>query len=216
MRILKLLATLVPLTILAWAIAAPASATKTALCKVHQEPCQAGNLVTDLHMLAVGNVYLLNTEADILCLNGLIKGKVDALEAPQGVQVSEYTLTNCGTNAAHSNCTVTFPVRPNFFILKTALNLGQLSETGHSMRIECTLFGILVKCTYKFSEGIRTFIVEGAQHKGAGTGHGMLTYPPPGEEEEGEVELEEGTALCPDTFQYEGLFEPLTDFWVVS
>jgi hypothetical protein len=197
---------------LLFVFAASATAESTSLCKVHKEPCPDISKYKELHMNSVGLVKILNDVADILCLGSLIRGDIGDLGKPQGIQTTAYTFTGCGTNAAHTNCTVTLPVRPNFFVLKTKLNLGEITETSSQLKFTCT--GVFGTCTYKYPE--KTFTLEGAEHN-IGTGHGMLTYPS-GEEEgkEGELELEEGELPCPTLGAFDALYEPLEDLYIVS
>ncbi|HEX5374919.1 MAG TPA: hypothetical protein VFW48_02065 [Solirubrobacterales bacterium] len=198
---------------LLFVFAASATAESTALCKAHKEPCPKDDQYKEFHLNSVGLVKFLNDVADILCLGSLIRGDIGDLGNPQGIQTTAYTFTGCGTNATHTNCTVTLPVRPNFFVLKTKLNLGEITETSSQLKFTCT--GVFGTCTYKYPE--RTYTLEGAQHN-IGTGNGMLTYPS-GEEEgakEGELELEEGELACPTLGAFDGLYEPLEKLYIVS
>ncbi len=210
------LAGLVVVAAMAFVGATSASATTTQLCKVHKEPCPAGSAVTSIHMVNVGAVpVLLNSTADVLCLSVLAVGTPLELASPQIVDVTQFTFSNCGTNAAHNNCTVTALELPKLSVLKTALNLGTLTApTGAGegrTNVKCTILGFIkINCDYK-GAGL-SFGVEGAGHT-ATAGHGMLTslktsLPL--------SESLEGGGLCPSTSSIDALLEPLEDTYIVS
>ncbi len=209
------LAAIAAVAAMAFIGASSASATSTALCKVNEDPCAAGNQLSSLHMtntagtlgelLAIGGI-----ELTVLCLNILAQAEVLALGSPLSVHTKELNLTNCGTNAGHNNCTVNTAIKlPLFDLLKTGANLGQLTALSGEALVRCVIAGIIViDCTYN-GTGL-SFTVEGALHSGAGTGHGMLTS------NGTELPLASGGGLCPEKSIIHGLLEPLTHTWISS
>ncbi len=217
MRLIKTfgLAAIAAVAAMAFVGASSAMATgHTALCKTHEDPCAEANLVKNIHMQA-GTTILKTSLATVLCLKssavahaehgGLSlllviehpSGEKLTIIDPLGFQVLTLTWENCGTNAAHNNCTVTNLKLPLIDLLKTALNLGTATVLGAEVLVNCV--GIL-HCVYGGKE-ITGFNVEGALHT-AGAGHGMFTA--------NELSVPNvGGLLCPSTSKWTALYEPL-------
>ncbi len=187
----------------------PASATNTALCKIHSDPCPPPNLVTSLHLVNTpGTVWELLTDfGNVLCLGTLVQATVGPLAAPQLITGTGWSFTNCGTNVAHDNATVTFGKGPHLTLLRTTLNLATLTHTEVEMRVKATIFGIIkIDCIYSLA-GV-AFPFEGALHTSAATGHGMVTA--------NKIPLTKFSGVCPTVSSLDFLLEPLEHVFVVS
>lgn len=151
-----------------------ASAEPTALCNINEYPCPVGNRVSTANLeLSSGNVWSLHTinpTLTVLCLSTQLE--VEALEpgSPQTLDRTSETHTNCGTNSAHNNCTVTTFIEGTAFkLLKTGVNLGELTPIQGETAVECTGLQKL-ECTYHDTSV--TYDVSGAT---AGGGHGTVS-----------------------------------------
>src|SRR5882672_436154 len=181
-----------------------ASATNTALCTVHEEPCAAANMVTTLHVVAKDPKLLfkfMGAATVVLCEKSLLTAKVGALGAPQVAATGEIKWENCETGGL--SCKVTTNQTGTFDILKTALNLGQMKSLGNEVNVNCVEAGIT--CTFG---GEPVFNVEGAGHT-AGAGHGMFTA-------NGSTMQRTAGPFCEATAALDALYEPSVDFFVVS
>ncbi len=208
MRLIKMfgLAGLTVVAAMAFLGASSASANQsTALCKVHQEPCAANNLATSVHMVA-GITSLKTSIATVLCLSSLVQGTPEPLGKPQGVTLTQVLWNNCGTNAAHNNCTVT-TLKPGLIdVLKTALNLGTAEALNTQVLVFCDLF-IDLHCVYG-GASVKGFSVEGALHTAA-AGHGRFIA------KELEVPNVSG-AFCPEKSFWTASYEGLEHQYIVS
>jgi hypothetical protein len=178
----------------------------TQLCKVHQEPCAAGNAPTSVHFVA-GTTVLKTSIITVLCLASLVVATplgLGTAPTPQVLHNTEITWSNCGTNPAHNNCTVTTLAPGLVDLLKTALNLGTATVLGAEVKVVC---GEILNCTYGGAE-VTGFTSEGALHT-AGAGHGMLTA------SELTVPVV-GGLLCPATSKWNALYEPLEHLYIVG
>jgi len=191
----------------------------TALCKVHEEPCAEANLVKllDFHLTEGTVGELLNDTADTLCLEVLGTAHIHEpylAEAPDPLGATVLLeFDDCGTNAAHDNCTWKVIEDPLMVILKTALNLGVLSGTSAQpgvINLQCSILGFPVNCDYSWEE--LQFPIEGALHQGDKTGHGMITAT------ETPAKLTEalGGLFCPENSTLDGLLEPLEHVYIVG
>ncbi len=201
MRPIKMfgLAALAAVAAMAFVGATSASATNTQLCKVHTSlACPAGEAVTSHHMvLASGTVGKLLGEAiNVLCLSILIDATPLGLANPQSIHTLSFTFTGCGTGSTHNNCTVTTQELPLADLLKTGLEEGVLKFTNGRLRTQCPSLGM--DCVYD-GEGMEFAV--GGQHLTA--------------EETPAVELG-GKFFCPNEGQIDGLFETLTDAYVLE
>jgi hypothetical protein len=191
----------------------------TALCKVHQEPCAEGNLVSSVHMIALDPI-LETSLATVLCEESLALGAVEknektkkflaAAPEPLGVNITELTWKNCKTTgSATNNCTVTNLKLPLFDVLKTALNLGEATALGAEVLVKCTNIPLIgeLHCVYG-GASVGPFAVEGALHKEK-TGHGMFTAT------KLTVPKIKGT-FCPETSKWTALYEPLEHLFIVG
>jgi hypothetical protein len=187
--------------------ASSASATSTALCAVHEDPCSGENQVETLHgTLTSGTVFrILNSIADVLCLNVLSEVEVAELGNPLVLTSIGGSYQNCGTNSSHSNCSI-IPEggSPVSNLLKTGLNLGVLTAESGTVRVECTIFGFIkIDCVYE-SPGLENEV------EGASGDHGMVTS------ENDPASLKEGSGVCPGESFTDYLLEPLEDVYLVS
>jgi hypothetical protein len=117
---------------------------------------------------------LLNSTADVLCLTVLIRAVVGELtggkhkdpvtgeellsangalgNAPGGQEVhfTKLVYEGCGTEAPHTNCTVTVEELPLWDLLKIGEELASLKSTNGLTRVKCTIFGFVkIDCTYE-------------------------------------------------------------------
>jgi hypothetical protein len=194
--------------------ATSAMATSTVLCDEHVEAkCPAGHELASVHAVnTAGTVgILLNSTADVLCLNVLVQAASLGLAAPLQLHPSVFSITGCGTTSAHNNCTVTventaeLPL-PLFLLLRTALNVGTLSVDGGFTRVKCTIGGFIkIDCTYSGNE--LSFSAAGA---GGTNGNGMLTA------SNSPASLVKGNGLCPETSSLDGLLEPLVATYILE
>ena len=184
--------------------ASSAMATTTELCKVHQEPCQAANHWTEIHVVSVGKASIITSIANVEC-NALFKAMLLALASPQIAHETANVWTECAIKEG-SACKVTQTALGLYRLLKTVLNLGTVATAGRRAKVEC---GAFMNCEYG-EEETETPIgtIEGAGHQ-AGSGHGMFNIGP--------MPLKKiGGFLCPATAEFRALYEPLADFFVVA
>jgi hypothetical protein len=174
--------------------------SSTVLCKTHSsETCAEKDQVKSLHMATTKPPVLYNTIANVECESSLGTATVLGTGESQKIDVTELTWKGCHTQGAADNCTVTTESLPTLDLKRTALNLGTATTLGLEVGIECTVLGLFeLDCTFG---GEVSLPVEGALHK-EGTGHGMLTA--------SKVELEklEGEGHCPDSVDWDALYEP--------
>lgn len=185
-----------------------ASATSTALCKMHEEPCASGNQVKNVHMVA-NDLTFATSILTMLCEKSLLLGSVGSLGAPQKIFVSELTWTNCKTvGSATNNCTFSNFVLPTVDVLQTSLNLGAAALLGFKSLFICTSVPVLgtADCTAEAIE-IPGLPIEGALHQ-LGTGHGMLTA--------SKLSIPLTGMFCPSTGKLTALYEPLEHNYLVS
>jgi hypothetical protein len=207
------LAALAALAVMTFVGVTPASAGSTALCAAHEDPCLKNSL-RSVHLANVGTLpQLLSSLATILCLNVLAVAEADkgSTGTPLHLQTT-LSFTGCGTNAAHTDCTVTVLEQPAQNLLKTALNKGTLSPDPAQpglVNLNC-MIGFNVNCDYSGSE--LSFPVEGAA--GGGVGNGMITaatMPAKISKALGGVKF-----LCPSNSTLDFLLEPLEPIYIVS
>jgi hypothetical protein len=132
--------------------ATSASATSTQLCKSHDAlTCDTGEGATSVGMVNQGPGVLLTNLVDVLCLTISVSGTALALANPQLVHITALSFTNCGTKAAHDNCTITVLELPLTNLLKTGLDTGTITGTNGETLVECEnidIFGIDIHCIY--------------------------------------------------------------------
>lgn len=205
MRLIKPfgLAALIMAVIAAIGASSASAERPTELCKVHTEKsqleCPEGEGVTEDHQhLALGTVWkLLGGAFTILCLNALKLATPLELGEPQLIHTLKLTVTGCGTNAAHDNCTVTADELPLLYLLKTALDQGVLTAVDGSFRVQCANLGI--NCLYDLKGAEFSM---GAQHISA---------------EEVPVEPLGGIFLCPGTeASLDYLLVPYTEHFILE
>lgn len=180
-------------------VASSAMATgSTSMCKVNETPCAAGNQVKSLHMVA-GTSVLKTSILTVLCLSSLAQVPITTtLGNPLKTgALTSLTWENCGSNAAHNNCTVTNLKLPTFDVLRTAAGLGEATALGAEVLVLC---GESLHCVYG-GAAVTGFKVEGALHT-AGAGHGMFTA--------SELKVPKVSGfLCPAESKWTALYEPL-------
>jgi hypothetical protein len=179
----------------------------TALCKVATEPCPAGSLIANVHLInTAGTVGILlgnGPELTILCLTILGQGTVGALGNPQIITTTALTFTNCGTNAAHNNCTITTTELPQLNLLRTGAGVGTVTSVNGLTRVKCTII-FEIDCTYT-GAGLKF----GVKSSGGTNGKGMLNA------EGTPLENTAGSFLCPETSEITtGLLEPLENTFI--
>ena len=135
----------------------------TQLCTVHPEELECPpnkNTQEDIQRLEPGTYWkLLTSLINILCLFALKRASALDLGNPQPVHTTELNIGGCGTNAAHSNCTITAEELPLLTLLKTGLDEGVLTAQSGRLRVQCASLGI--DCKYDL-EGME--LLMGAQH----------------------------------------------------
>jgi hypothetical protein len=175
----------------------------TALCKEEEKVCKESSLAPSLHLFNTeGSVLrLLNSIANILCLEALVATTSLQVGVPQKFNSNSITFQGCGISGTHTTCTVGIEELPAFTLLRTEENLGVLTVGKASLLVKCEIFKILkVDCTYETS-GLE-FAVEGALHT-AEAGAGMVTAA------EVPIYPEEESELCPKKTTIDFLLEPL-------
>lgn len=175
----------------------------TALCKVHEEPCQGANLVTSIHTFTeypLLKAKYMGTSYSIICDKSLAMASVGKLGSPQEITIEEMTWTNCkiGGNA----CTIKSIENGVLYLYKIGLNVGEATSSKNEIEASCPTPGFT--CVFASEPKLR---IEGANHS-VGAGNGMF------ESNEPELENVEGNCEGPG-FLY-GLYEPLTKVNVVS
>ena len=214
-RLIKMfgLAAIAAVAAMAFIGASTASATTTALCKVNEDPCNVANQLDEVHAVNVGTLpQLLSSLPTVLCLSVLAQAAVDKglLGNPLHLQAT-LSFTGCGTNAAHSNCTVTVLEQPALNLLKTAANKGTITADPAKqgvVELKCTLIGVTVDCDY--SGGELTFPVTGA----TGTNKGQIVA------NATPAKLTKALGgfgfVCPENSTLDGTLESLTNVFISS
>lgn len=163
--------------------ASPAMANgSTALCGVNEDPCPAESQLTSTHFVnAPGTVVLMqNSAIPVLCLNALRAVDVLGLGKPQSLHTTTFTFSGCGTNAAHSNCTVSVQEPPLSNLLHLEGDMGVVTEQSGTLRLACPVFG---DCVYNLA-GVEFEVVGGEE------GAILAAYDQP-------ASLEHGIGSCP-------------------
>ncbi|HEY7949564.1 MAG TPA: hypothetical protein VID51_01885 [Solirubrobacterales bacterium] len=197
MRLAKAVFPTAIIAVVAFGVCGAASAmaqTSTALCEVHQEPCEQKNLMTETHyQLPAGKVYTMKSATmTILCLEMLYKETVAGLAtAPKPLKFTTTKLTfdKCGTTAAHNNCTVTTLILPEEHFLRTDLNKATGKVLAGRVISECDFAFGKVVCAYD-ETGVELELEYNESEEAEGDIESV---------EEEEVELTEGSELCPKT-----------------
>ena len=201
MRLTKMLGFAVLAAVAAMALVGATSASaemNTQMCKTHTGlTCGAGDAVTSHHMvLASGTVGKLLSGVTVLCLSILVSAEPLGLGEPQSLHTTSFEFGGCGTGSTHNNCTVTLQELPLANLLKTGLDDGTLIFTNGRVRTQCPNLG--QDCLYD-GEGM-AFTV-GSQHLTANEATAW--------------ELG-GKFFCPEEGLVDGLFETLTDTYVLG
>jgi hypothetical protein len=206
------LAAIAAVAVMAFVGATSAMATSTVLCDEHVETkCPAGHELKSVHaVLTSGTVLtLLNTVANVLCLNVSVQAASLGLAAPLQLHPSSIVINGCGTTSAHTNCTVKventaeLPL-PLLLLLKNVLNGGILFVDGGFTHVKCTIAGFIkIDCTYSGNEV--SFSAGGA---GGTNGNGMFTTE--------NAPVEPVVGLCPVTSSLDGLLEPLVATYILE
>jgi hypothetical protein len=200
------LAIVAAVAVMAFVGASSAMATTTALCTVNEASCAEANQVKSIHMVNVGVGTLLNSTADVLCLNILSEAEVLGLGAPQTIHTKVLKFETCGTNAAHNNCEVTVETLPLLSLLKTGANIGTLTAESGLTKVKCTILGFIkIDCVYDLSG--TGFASEG----GTASSNGLLkaTKTP--------AKLaKENKGPCPTESTLDGTLEPLVKSFIVA
>jgi hypothetical protein len=166
----------------------------TALCKVDQTPCAAGNLLGPVHEESVGKAVLLSSDINVEC-NVLFSGT--ATLGNPAVVTGKFTYSSC-----NNSCTVTEQSASSTIkVLRLGHELSDVTGQGQ-VKLSC-FFGFL-KCVY-----------DGTGLKGHGLGPLLSTQP------NGEVRLEGQethivSGSCPESAFLDLLTTPLTATYISS
>ena len=188
MRNIKVVGLVAVAALAVTAIVGPSSAmavSKTALCKVEQRPCPAGNTYpggTHIHGAAT-NVKLLSMTVNVECASSvLLANQLNELEKPITAEITVFTFTGC-IKEGGGNCEVKAVALGQLLFLNAIANfLGTVTQHNTSVLVKC---GIVIHCVFG---GLR-----------------VLHWPAPGESEKaglGELEENEGVVesekgICP-------------------
>ena len=158
-------------------------------------------------MAAAKPPILLNSVANVECDESAGKGTASGLSGSQEVKVTELSWSECHTQGAADNCTVTNKALPTWDITRTALNVGTASTASGAVELECEILDLFqMDCVYPWPA---TLDVEGALHTEA-TGNGKLSA------DKMVVELTEGSEHCPETAKWDLSFEPSEEVYVLE
>jgi hypothetical protein len=204
------LAALAALAVMASMGASTAMATgNTALCKIHEDPCQVANQVSQVHAVST-NFVVLNNIANVLCLEVLTKLNALKLGNPLVMHSEALVFTGCGTNAAHNNCSITTEELPLLNVLRTSLNLAEATFQAGRIRVQCTVLGSLViDCPIELAG--TELVMWGSGHlpgfgdEGGQSGSGAGTTPSGFDD-----------VLCPEEIETDILLTALEHFYIVS
>jgi hypothetical protein len=117
-------------------IAAPsAMAGSTALCKANQTPCVGGNLIAQIHAVAVNPEFKQSAGGDVTCEKSLLKASVLTLGSPQIAHIEELTWTNC--EQEEEPCEVINLTAGLISFLKENPNLASAKFSGDKFLIQC-------------------------------------------------------------------------------
>jgi hypothetical protein len=200
-----------------------ASATSTVLCEVLEGlECPAGKEIEleKIHLAnstlpggpgtPEGTPTLLNSTADVLCLTVLVEAEALDLGESQVIHALKQEFSGCGTNSAHTNCTVATEELPLFHLLKIGEDEGSVLGLNGKVRVKCTIFGFLkINCV---------FLLENLLFTGKGPKASKTTY---GDVDAKEIPKEppiksEGGGLCPETSSLDGLLLPLSPEYITG
>jgi len=200
------LAAIAAVAAMAFIGASSASAEHTALCKEAAALCPEDKLVKSIHMTA-GTTVLKTSILTVLCLSSLAEGHITSpnyLGAPLVGTLLPIVWSNCGSNAAHDNCSVTTLAGGTISALKTAAGLGTATSENAKVLVLCSGF---LHCVYG-GPSVGPFNVEGAGHT-AGAGKGMFTAT--------ELKVPNISGfLCPSESKWTALYEPLENTYASS
>lgn len=175
----------------------------TALCKVHEDPCQEANLVTSIHTfteIPLLKVKYMGTSYSIVCNQSLASASVGELGSPQEIIIEKMTWTTCKANG--NTCTIESLENGVLYLYKIGLNVGEATSSKNEIEASCPIPGF--SCVFASEPKLR---IEGANHT-VGAGNGMF--------ESNEPELENVGGDCEGPGFLYGLYEPLTKVNVVS
>jgi hypothetical protein len=177
----------------------------TALCKVNEEPCAAGNLTGHVHFESVGEPTLLTAspKLEIKCLSSLALGDAEALGNPTGITVSALTWTGCylAPFSGTHNCTVKTENLGLIDVLRTAANLGTATALSTEVRVTC---GAVINCVFG-GASTTGLTVEGALHNGSNS-HGNLSAPG--------ISVPKVKGLCPSIAVWVAEYESLEHIFI--
>jgi len=178
----------------------------TAVCETHTAAtCASPVSLVTFHQTGTSTLVLGSTT--ILCLSGNLEGHVEGgfthLANPLGIEVLILDFSQCGTNAAHSNCEVTATKKGLLDLLKTALNLGTATYLGVNLLVKC----IGIECNVGGSE-IKGFELIGALHT-ASAGHGLVIA--------NNLSMPTSGTFCPSgVAHWTAKFEPLVHLYLLE
>lgn len=126
--------------------ASAATASSTALCKKHEEPCSAANTYQGHFEAVTANPKFLTTLEDVSCKKGRILGFALGLSSPQNTHLEALTFTEDCLTAGGSECVVESTELGLLLILRTALNLASATMDNTRVLISCP--GIAMHCVF--------------------------------------------------------------------
>jgi hypothetical protein len=126
--------------------ASAASASSTALCKKHQEPCSAANTYQGHFEAVTANPKFLTSLGDVSCNKGRILGFALGLASPQTTHLEALTFNEDCLTAGGFECVVESTELGLLLILRTELNLA--SGTMDNTRVLISCPGIAMHCVF--------------------------------------------------------------------
>jgi hypothetical protein len=114
-----------------------ATASSTALCKKHEEPCSAANTYQGHFEAVAASPKFLTTIVDVACKGGRILGYALGLAIPQSTHLEALTFTEDCLTEGGLECAVESTELGLLLMLRTALNLATATMDNTRVLISC-------------------------------------------------------------------------------
>lgn len=126
--------------------ASAATASSTALCKKHEEPCSAANTYQGHFEAVTANPKFLTNLGDVSCQKGRLLGFALGLASPQATHLEALTFTEDCLTVGGFECVVESTELGLLLMLRTALNLASATMDNTRVLVSCP--GIALHCVF--------------------------------------------------------------------
>ncbi|HET7485739.1 MAG TPA: hypothetical protein VFJ64_10245 [Solirubrobacterales bacterium] len=126
-----------------------ATASNTALCEQHEEPCAGANIYVGHFEALAENPTFLTNATSISCHKGRILGFALGLAIPQVTHLEALTFTEDCLTEGGSPCAVESTELGLLLILRIALNLASAKMDNTRVLVSCPM--VMIHCIYEMS-----------------------------------------------------------------